>query len=212
MRDDVTPFAHKPVVADNSTGPPGPPSRKRTLQAQEREDSDGEVEGAGIVMDIALDAWDLSHEHLQSILTIEAECKHRGIVWQELNIHAKDVMSAHMRTVEIAAGLGERFYVGVTSNPQWRMEGCKVRGWQAHCDRFNHMFLTVCGPAEHMKDVERATIQECRVQGLELVNSERSKGGERIGKGYLAFVYVATCCAPSCAVYWSDGVMHVRRE
>ena len=90
----MTPFSVKPSEAH----------RKRA-RSPIREKSGREVEGAGTVMDLQLASWDLTREHLQQIVQVEQQCKHRGVLWGELDIHTKDVVSAMVHTVDVVASL-----------------------------------------------------------------------------------------------------------
>ena len=66
------------------------------------------------------------------------------------------------------------------------------------------MMPTAFGPSECMRQAERMTIEELRRQNLGHFN--KGAGGERIGKGYNAFLYVATNVLPSAATYEFNGL------
>ena len=182
------------------------PPRKVARHTQaERDDSDGEVEGAGtVVQDFHVRNWAMTENMIAVAKSMPRESHHR-LIWSSLDLTVNNTLDACLHTIQVCKDIGDLTYVGCSSNPTWRMFTCKSAGMKPHEKRFRWLLPTACGPAEFIRLAERMAIEELCVQGYSHLNIGR--GGERVGSGYMCFLYCATNQVPSGATYEHNGLM-----
>ena len=77
-------------------------------------------------------------------------------------------------------------YYGVTSDIGWRFHECVAADMAPHSTRFAWICPIAYGPARIMAELERRIIRRINVDNL----MNEGDGGERIGAGYQAFIYL----------------------
>jgi hypothetical protein len=87
------------------------------------------------------------------------------------------------------------------------MHKCKALDIEPHCKKYAAMTVITYGPSGIMSELEKACIDQCS-QGLRpgLLHNV-AKGGERIGKGYDAFLYVCfnNFDRACCQCFWCES-------